>query len=320
MILILSTPFDSDTLVVIDWLRFNNASFFRLNDEDLISGEVEFFFNVKQISESYIMQNNKTIFFKDIKIVWFRKFGFLKTYEDEFGKNTDLVKYLYSEFNVLKNIIFDLLKEKEWLFNRNNMPSKLRVLEIATKYKLKIPETVITSSKIKLSVFLDNNNNSILSKSLGDGKNIEFKGDIFSFYTKRINSIDGLDDKFSPSVFQKYIDKLYELRIFYLDGSFFSMVIFSQTNPKTIDDFRNYDDQNPNRYEPYNLPKTIEVKLNKMMRKLGLNTGSIDMIKAKDGNYYFLEVNPSGQFGMTSVPCNYPLHELVANYLISKST
>ncbi len=320
MILILSTPFEGDTQAVIDWLKFKNANFFRLNDEDIINGEVEFFYNVKQISKSYIKQNDKTIFFKDIKIVWFRKFGFLKTYEDEFGKNSDLVKYLYSEFNVLKNIIFDLLKEKEWLFNKINMPTKLKVLEIADKNKLKIPETLITSSKKVLSIFLETNDNSILSKSLGEGKKIEFGGEIFSFYTKRINSIEVVDNKFSPSIFQKYIDKIYELRIFYLDGDFFSMVIFSQSNPKTIDDFRNYDNQNPNRYEPYNLPKIIEVKLDKMMRELGLNTGSIDMIKAKDGNYYFLEVNPSGQFGMTSVPCNYPLHELVANYLISKST
>ena len=53
------------------------------------------------------------------------------------------------------------------------------------------------------------------------------------------------------------------------------------------------------------------------MKHIGLNTGSIDMIKSVDGNYYFLEVNPSGQFGMTSFPCNYNLHEKVADYLIN---
>ncbi|CEJ68525.1 hypothetical protein BN1195_00813 [Chryseobacterium oranimense G311] len=44
-------------------------------------------------------------------------------------------------------------------------------------------------------------------------------------------------------------------------------------------------------------------------------TGSIDMIKGRDGNYYFLEVNPSGQFRMTSLPCNYNLHFEVAKFL-----
>jgi D-alanine-D-alanine ligase-like ATP-grasp enzyme len=51
------------------------------------------------------------------------------------------------------------------------------------------------------------------------------------------------------------------------------------------------------------------------MRELGVNTGSIDMIYTKDNEYVFLEVNPTGQFGMTSVPCNYPIDLEVAKFL-----
>ena len=285
----------------------------------MISGNVEFKYNPKKKQDSFFQQNEKKIYLKDIKIAWFRKFGFLKTYEDYFGNKNDLVKYLYSEFAVLRTIILDLLNDKEWLFNKNNMPSKLKVLEVANQCELNIPETIITSTKKELKIFFDSSQNAIISKSLGEGKNLEFEGEIFPFFTQKIESIDTVEDKFSPSFFQKYIDKEYELRIFYIDGEFYSMVIFSQNNPKTVNDFRNYDMENPNRYEPYELPKTIEHKLNKMMNKLGLNTGSIDMIKSISGEYYFLEVNPSGQFGMTALPCNYPLFEATADYLISKS-
>jgi ATP-GRASP peptide maturase of grasp-with-spasm system len=284
-----------------------------------MSGKVDFCYNPKKKDESYFQQNEKVICLKDIKVVWFRKFGFLKTYEDHFGSNNDLLRYLHSEFNLLRSIILDLLNDKEWLFNRKKMPSKLRVLEVAHECELNIPETLITSSKIKLDFFFKQNQNSIISKSLGEGKNLEFENEIFPFFTQKIETIDIVDRKFSPSFFQKCIVKEYELRIFYIGGQFYSMVIFSQNNPKTIDDFRNYDTENPNRFEPYMLPENIEFKLHKMMNLLGLNTGSIDMIKAIDGNYYFLEINPSGQFGMTGVPCNYPLFEVVADYLISKS-
>ena len=58
MILILSTPRDFDTQEVIDWLKEKNAVFFRLNDEDLISGNVEFKYNPKK---------NKTLFFNKTK-------------------------------------------------------------------------------------------------------------------------------------------------------------------------------------------------------------------------------------------------------------
>jgi glutathione synthase/RimK-type ligase-like ATP-grasp enzyme len=51
------------------------------------------------------------------------------------------------------------------------------------------------------------------------------------------------------------------------------------------------------------------------MTDLCLDTGSIDIVRTTDGRYVFLEVNPVGQFGMVSVPCNYNLELKVAKYL-----
>ena len=52
------------------------------------------------------------------------------------------------------------------------------------------------------------------------------------------------------------------------------------------------------------------------MKSLDLKTGSIDMILTPEGDYYFLEVNPVGQFSMTSSPCNYNLEKRIAEYLM----
>jgi glutathione synthase/RimK-type ligase-like ATP-grasp enzyme len=51
------------------------------------------------------------------------------------------------------------------------------------------------------------------------------------------------------------------------------------------------------------------------MIKLGLDSGSIDMIVSTEGKYIFLEVNPVGQFGMVSYPCNYYIERDIADYL-----
>ena len=317
MILILSTPRDHDTQIVIDWLHFKNAIFFRLNDEDIMTGEVTFNLNPTNIKESSIILKRKKIFFRDISVVWCRKFGFFKSYQDEFGNKNDLVRYISSEFSALRITIFNLLKEKKCLFERKNMLPKLEILSLASKFDLKIPSTLITSKKSILEEFFKNNNNSIISKSLGEGMHINFENKNYPFYTQKIDSLSGITSKFSPSLFQSYVKKEYELRIFFINDMFYSMVIFSQNNEKTKIDFRNYDFDNPNRVGRYNLPNSIKIKLSKLMKHIGLNTGSIDMIKSVDGNYYFLEVNPSGQFGMTSFPCNYNLHEKVADYLIN---
>jgi len=40
------------------------------------------------------------------------------------------------------------------------------------------------------------------------------------------------------------------------------------------------------------------------------------MIRARNGDFIFLEINPVGQFGMTSIPCNYFLEKKIAEHLI----
>jgi hypothetical protein len=41
-------------------------------------------------------------------------------------------------------------------------------------------------------------------------------------------------------------------------------------------------------------------------------------LQTPDGREVFLEVNPVGQFGMVSAPCNYHLEKKVAELLIRK--
>jgi glutathione synthase/RimK-type ligase-like ATP-grasp enzyme len=120
---------------------------------------------------------------------------------------------------------------------------------------------------------------------------------------------------FFPSLFQQKIEKKYELRVFYLNNVFYSMAIFSQNDMKTKIDFRNYNYKTPNRNVPYKLPLEIESKLHLLMLQLELTTASIDLIVDLNENYVFLEVNPDGQFGMISYPCNYYLEKEIANQL-----
>jgi len=120
---------------------------------------------------------------------------------------------------------------------------------------------------------------------------------------------------FYPTFIQAYTPKLYELRIFYLNEKLFCSAIFSQSNEKTKVDFRNYDHNRPNRVVSYELPESIKSQLIKFMKKIKVNTGSIDMIYTPMNEYIFLEFNPIGQFIQVETPCNYPLSKEIAKYL-----
>ncbi|MET3026037.1 grasp-with-spasm system ATP-grasp peptide maturase [Flavobacterium sp. UW10123] len=312
MILILSRPNDYDTHLVIEWLHHYKTPFFRLNDEELMSGET----SIKYYNGDVILKNQIEINLNQIKVVWFRKFGFLSDLEDQLGKNSDLMNYISKEFKSLSTYLIDKLADKTWLFDKKLNVSKIEMLDKAKMANIKFPDTLICSKKSDLKDFFIKNNKSLITKSIGDGNYIKHEDDCFKFQTHKIESIDHFEDQFSPSFFQAYIEKEIEIRTFYLGGCCYSMAIFSQQNEKTKLDFRNYDLEKPNRYVPYKLPDALESNIKKFMDSINLNTGSLDILKSSaDSEYYFLEVNPCGQFGMTSDPCNYNLHEKVAQFL-----
>ncbi len=126
------------------------------------------------------------------------------------------------------------------------------------------------------------------------------------------------DEEIFPTLVQEKIEKLFEIRSFFLKGEFYSMAIFSQTSSQTQLDFRNYDFEKPNRTIPFKIPTKIEKKLARLFKILNLNSGSLDMIYTSDNKFKFLEINPVGQFGMVSFPCNYYLEELLMQKLTNE--
>jgi ATP-GRASP peptide maturase of grasp-with-spasm system len=191
-------------------------------------------------------------------------------------------------------------------------------LQYAAALGLKIPNTIVTNCKKDLFDFLLKEQE-IIIKPLSDAFTLIIPNEISLLtYTSEISKekIEKMDDWFFTAMFQGLIKKKYEIRVFYLEPNFYSMAIFSQNDEKTTLDFRNYNDDKPNRNIPYKLPIFIEDKLRELMKKLNLQTGSIDLIKSYQNDYVFLEVNPVGQFGMTSKPCNYQIEKKIAQFLI----
>jgi ATP-GRASP peptide maturase of grasp-with-spasm system len=193
--------------------------------------------------------------------------------------------------------------------------NKLEVLHRAKKIGLSIPDSFIITSKNKALELLKNGD--YITKPYYETTYIQYKETAYQNYTSIVNGsgLENCGNIMFPTLFQRKAEKLFELRIFFLKGQFYSMAIFSQQSEKTEVDFRNYNFETPNRSVPYTLPKSIEVKLDLLFKELNLNCGSVDMILSKDYEYVFLEINPVGQFGMVSIPCNYYIEETLMKTL-----
>lgn len=209
-----------------------------------------------------------------------------------------------------KNHIGSLYKERSI--------NKLYNLYIANKCSLHIPKTIVTINK-DLLLKKKNEWGKIIVKPLSELKPVFLEGGgvLNPQGTQLIeeNEILELDDIFFPSLFQKYEQKQFEIRSFFVYDKFFSMAIFSQGSEKTKIDYRNYNYEYPNRCVPFQLPLTIENRLKKMFKIIDINTGSIDLIVNEKNEYVFLEVNHSGQFDWVSKNCNYYIEEYLANLM-----
>jgi ATP-GRASP peptide maturase of grasp-with-spasm system len=324
MILILSTDGDVATNDVINWLRYHNQAYFRLNDNDIL--RYEFIFSFKENGDLFFRIRSKEVSFcsDDVSAVWLRKFGYYNAIPD-FNQISNkyvgsLTQQIKNEYFGALNLVCLSLKNKKWLMRPDKVsPSKMDVLSFAVKAGLKIPDTVILNSKNGLRHVMEEKN--VITKSLKDSHSFITAEHFVTMYTTQVpGELTGnLPDIYMPSLLQENEEKQYELRIFYLKEQIYTMAIFSQNDGQTKDDFRKYNWEKPNRYVPYQLPEEICSKLVQLMKSLDLDTGSIDMIYNKKGEYVFLEVNPCGQFAMTSRPCNFYLEEIIAEDLMKLS-
>ncbi len=335
MILIFSkSDLEHTTDEVISWIISLNGKFIRININELFNAKLSYKINN---SISPIEEKNSNIVssllseadIKMVNVVWYRRGLFLENHlKDElnslkFDKNNiaNLKKSLNAEIGKSALFFYRFFNEKNWLSKWDKLSvDKLDVLEKAAMLKIDIPKTLITNNKQELFDFYLTCNKKIITKPLTDSPSISDKNYVYMLYTTMINEneLDEIPDLFFPSLFQEYIEKTFEIRSFFIEDKFYSMAIFSQKDAKTCVDFRDYNFKNPNRCVPYNLPNSVEDKLRALMKKLELNTGSLDIIKTKEGKFIFLEVNPVGQFGMTSRPCNYNLEKKVAEFLIKQ--
>ena len=322
MILLLSSSSDVNMDFVILWLRIFNHNYIRINADEILEGG----FYVSVIDKELHIKE-KVVELDRVNAVWFRKFGgFSKTqyYKNVRGKiNHSDLQQISNENNSILNALVSMVKGKKWL----TPPwlahlNKMDILTLAMSCGLSIPKTYLVSNKQLITQKLKNTGN-IITKSVYEPYFIQKENGFYSMFTKEIklNDIENLPDTFFPSLIQEKIQKKYEIRVFYIDGHFYSMAIFSQQNKATELDFRKYDWEKPNRRVPYQMPKSLEEKIDRMLRKLKLNCCSIDIIKSSvDNEYYFLEINPTGEFGMVAIPCNYELYKKIALTLIKMDT
>lgn len=207
--------------------------------------------------------------------------------------------------------------------NAKRASSKLLQLQVAMQLGFNTPHTLISNNPAQIKQFISQyQHHETIYKTLCPMFWLK-KNEVRLTYTKEI-SLDNLpsDDILQavPGIFQKKVNKAYELRVTYFGDFAIAVKLKSQEHPKGIMDWR-YVPTKELIIEPYNLPAAIHQRCLALMKQLGLVFGCFDFIVTPDNEYYFLEINEQGQFlWIEDANPDIKMLDIFSDFLINNSS
>lgn len=118
--------------------------------------------------------------------------------------------------------------------------------------------------------------------------------------------------RLAPVIFQEYVPALSDIRVTVVGPTMFATAI-SPTPDGYAVDYRM--DTEAARFEPTGLPRETVTFLRKMMDRLGLVYGAIDLRRTANKGGIFLEVNPAGEWRFVEERTKQPITQAVAELL-----
>ncbi len=342
-IFIISCLHEPNVNSVIKRLTERNTPWFRLNTESFpLFSKIALDVSDTQ-GYATINSNVGTVDTRQITSVWNRRHGDLAMpdgltkSEHEFVKN-ECVTMLHSLYECISG------KWVNPIHSEYRANTKVYQLFVAKEIGLSIPKTLMTNDTNTLNSWLAAANGPILFKPIAGAftdaipQNIEvleaaYGQPVVPLQPSTLPSADNRVAVFSelltaehfqqinniaicPVTFQEYIQKDIELRITIVGDAIFAAEIHSQELESTKIDFRHLADGSVPTHKVHQLPDEIAAKLMTLMSELGLVFGCIDMILTPEGEYVFLEVNPSGQWGWIEHFTGMPITEALVDLLI----
>lgn len=201
----------------------------------------------------------------------------------------------------MQQIVFGFLSTFEtfWMSHPSAIREagyKLEQLIRAPAYGLRVPKTIVPTKKSEFLEFWDQVQGQAIYKTLTDpnlGHASQYNTPTTQIQPEQITS-DFLEAVIAtPNHFQELIPKAYELRVTVIGSQVFTAKLHSQERQDTQLDWR----MNPLEFSHSitTLPQDIEDACRSFVHSYGLSYGAIDLIVTPQGEYVFLENNPSGQ-------------------------
>ncbi|PYG84277.1 RimK-like ATP-grasp domain-containing protein [Ruminiclostridium sufflavum DSM 19573] len=264
----------------LNYLRINRDKFLECNitysipDDSLI---------VKTTDEEYI------IFGDSLKSIYFRAPVFLRS-SKTYSLSQQLYRSQWSAF-IRNLIVFDKCKWVNHLVSTYRAENKMYQLKVAKEVGFLIPDTIVGNC---CTEFIKSSNFYIV-KSLDTALFHDGNKELFTYSTKILGcELNDAELQEAPVIIQKYLEDKTDIRVTIVEDRLFPVKI-TKDSCGIEGDWRKMS-KDLLEYSPITLPTDIENKIREIMKRLDLKFGGMDLILSNN-NYYFIEVNPTGEWG-----------------------
>lgn len=217
----------------------------------------------------------------------------------------------------------DALHDARWvndLQSQQAAENKQRQLRVAAGAGLRVPRTLVTNDPAAARQFFAETEGQTVAKLLRP-LTVSMDAAQPFVYTSRVREEDlacAETLRHSPMVFQELIPKARELRVAWVECEAFTGALDASGTSRGHTDWRRAA-PGECRWQKAQLPAEVSSGLQALMSELGLVFGAVDLICTPSGEHVFLEVNPSGEWGMLERDLRLPISEAIAEALLGDS-
>lgn len=176
--------------------------------------------------------------------------------------------------------------------------NKLVQLHAARQAGLTFPATLMSSDPVQIRRFANAHGRVVYKPFQTHTWQDGASGRMYSSYARVVDEEMLRDDaslRQCPGIYQQLVDKQYDLRVTIIGHHAFTVRLDSPSRGDFID-WRVSSLADNVQATPADLPDTWVDGLHRLMRKLGIVFGCIDLAVDREGGLHFLEVNQAGQF------------------------
>lgn len=317
MILILSNKWDITVDFVVAELSARKCNFIRINSEDLPSGQAtvvlpDLGILVSKRGKIYDLTHT-------VNVIWNRRPG--KPFDDipptarpSLATQNFVNDQWFSWLEALQ-----LIPAATWINHpqaNDVMENKPRQLWLAAQIGFRIPETVITNDPGEARRLAKSHGDRLVAKALYSPLIEEPDEDFFVFANEiTVADLSAEEEiKISPSIFQQSLSPKVDYRVTVVGEVVLPVRVERQCRKNVGIDWRT--EKSGTRFTACNLPPEIEDLCRRYVKASELIFGAIDLLE-HDGDFFFLEINPNGEWGWLQKPNNIPIAEALCDLMIS---